>query len=331
MGELKCPFAERLGQHGHRNVAVSKDRPRSLPTPPEVAKEQLLDDPIAAEFRANELRCPSSAGGSASKCPIRFLEDHSPEEVAKYFENHKHEIPRSHAVCVQRYQSNEASIRRLDAKYGNLVSMIQGLGVKHQSMLPTDEKNEASTASQQPSVQKPMENVEQWAEECAQTAQSSGSKSKAGSEDGDRTPHFERPLQDVRLGESPSRPWGIQVPEAQEPASSVDNETTGNFRPQSIPDSIGRASHPEVVPEVKPGWPPSRSGATEDPLPATERDLPNGFPAPGFSHRMQVEKEAPQESHPSTPSNVVFNGPVFLGYSAEDASALLQSFMRMGK
>ncbi|KAK3060873.1 hypothetical protein LTR53_019968, partial [Teratosphaeriaceae sp. CCFEE 6253] len=29
-------------------------------------------------------------------CPIRFMDQHSPEEVATYFEKHKHELPRSH-------------------------------------------------------------------------------------------------------------------------------------------------------------------------------------------------------------------------------------------
>ena len=36
-------------------------------------------------------------------CPIRFLDQHSPVEAATYFENHKHEIPRSHEICVKRY------------------------------------------------------------------------------------------------------------------------------------------------------------------------------------------------------------------------------------
>ena len=54
-------------------------------------------------------------------CPIRFLDQHSPEEVATYFEKHKHELPRSHEVCVRRYQKNEEQIRKLDAKYGSPV------------------------------------------------------------------------------------------------------------------------------------------------------------------------------------------------------------------
>ena len=45
-------------------------------------------------------------------CPIRFLDQHSPEEVATYFERHKHELPRSHEVCVKRYQSNDSRTGR---------------------------------------------------------------------------------------------------------------------------------------------------------------------------------------------------------------------------
>ena len=54
----------------------------------------------------------------------------------QYFEKHKHELPRSHEVCINRFQSNAQSIEELDRKYGDLVSMIQGLGQKHQDYLP---------------------------------------------------------------------------------------------------------------------------------------------------------------------------------------------------
>jgi hypothetical protein len=79
-----------------------------------------------------------AASGSAAVCPIRFLDQHDPEEVAQYFEKHKHELPRSHEVCITRFQSNQDSIEQLDRKYGNLVNMIQGLGQKHQAWLPEE-------------------------------------------------------------------------------------------------------------------------------------------------------------------------------------------------
>ena len=46
---------------------------------------------------------------------------------------------------MRRYQSNEEQIRQLDAKYGNLVSMIQGLGAKHKEMLPEEPGEEAGS------------------------------------------------------------------------------------------------------------------------------------------------------------------------------------------
>jgi hypothetical protein len=62
-------------------------------------------DPIAAEFYGGGLvgSGAASAQHNPSKCPIRYLDQYSPEEVTKYFENYKHEIPRSHAVCISRY------------------------------------------------------------------------------------------------------------------------------------------------------------------------------------------------------------------------------------
>ena len=59
---------------------------------------------------------------------------------------------------MKRYQRNEADIKKLDAKYGNLVSMIQGLGQKHQSMLPTKEEEESVEVEQVSN-----ERVENWA------------------------------------------------------------------------------------------------------------------------------------------------------------------------
>lgn len=91
---------------------------------------------------ASSVAASVAGSGSGPKCPIRFLDQHPPEEIAEYFEKHKHEIPRSHEVCVKRWQTNAESVRRLDERYGNLVSMIQGLGTKHQAMLPETPNDE---------------------------------------------------------------------------------------------------------------------------------------------------------------------------------------------
>ena len=127
---------------------------------------------------------------------------------ARYFETHKHEIPRSHEICVKRYQRNEADIRKLDAKYGSLVNMIQGLGQKHQPMLPTKEEGESVEVEQVSN-----ERVENWAK--AVSADGVGHEEDEHivlDDEEDRESRFDRPLKEIRVGESPSRPWGIHIP-----------------------------------------------------------------------------------------------------------------------
>lgn len=206
---LLCPFAGRLVANNNTamNPQVSQgsgtqesDRPLTPidPTPHQSA------DPICAALYAETMSSPPpSVTGSAAKCPIRYLDQHSPEEVARYFETHKHEIPRSHEICVKRYQRNEADIRKLDQKYGNLVSMIQGLGQKHQPMLPTKEEEDSVQVEQASN-----ERVENWAK--AVSADGVGHEEEAPivpENDEDRESRFDRPLKEVRVGESPSRPW----------------------------------------------------------------------------------------------------------------------------
>jgi len=110
---------------------------------------------------------------------------------ARYFETHKHEIPRSHEICVKRYQRNEADIRKLDAKYGSLVNMIQGLGQKHQPMLPTKEEEESLEVEQVSN-----ERVENWAK--AVSADGVGHEEEEDrivpDDQEDRESRFDRPL-----------------------------------------------------------------------------------------------------------------------------------------
>jgi hypothetical protein len=204
-------------------------------------------DPITAKIQAE------APVDSTAKCPIRYLDQHSPEEVAQYFENHKHEIPRSHEICVKRYQTNTESIRQLDAKYGSLVNMIQGLGVKHKPLLPTEDH----------------ERVENWAE-------------KLSHDEEDREGHFERPLKEIRVGESPSRPWGISVP--------IDT-------PQA----------------EKPG--------SQCPFDASGKAMPPGHPK---VNQEQKDTSTPAYINPQL-SGMIFTGPVFIGYSQEQAAGLLKS------
>lgn len=94
-----------------------------------------------------------------------------------------------------------------------------------------------------------------------------------------RKSHFDRPLKEIRVGESPSRPWGISVPFAEnaQPFAEVDSE------------------------EMKPG---------------KNRDSPSVAPAVGLEAG-NVEEPAEKEGR-----KMVFTGPVFFGYSTEDAAVI---------
>ena len=215
-GNAGCPFAalSHIGEQETFKVeSTVMRRPDLLPTPPHT-QEPLVDAPHD-ESRKRQDSPPPSLSGSISKCPIRLLDERSPEEIAQFFENHKHEIPRSHEICVRRYQSNSQSIRELDAKYGNLANMIKGLGVKHQPLLPSKDDDEENDLAMNT---KSMQKVETWAHnvgvdrEGADMADDNTKTHLSGSHD--RQGHFDRPLREVRVGESPSRPWGISVPPA---------------------------------------------------------------------------------------------------------------------
>ena len=166
------------------------------------------------QSQPKSLKAISVAGSIPAACPIRFLKQHSPEEVAAYFEEHKHELPRSHEICVKRFGTDEESIRTLDAKYGSLVNMIQGLGKKHEPMLPQEPHPELIAETEQDQVSK--KKIRNWAADVddpneADAVQDSELKVEDEQEDS-RESRFDRPLRDVRLGESPSRPWGVHVP-----------------------------------------------------------------------------------------------------------------------
>ena len=303
----RCPFSSSSSDPlpNHPSIILpdpSVQRPESLPTPPE-PHEDPLRDPIAPSVKpAPSSSPPPSATGSASKCPIRFLDHYSPEEVAEYFENHKHEIPRSHELCVKRYQSNAESIRQLDAKYGNLVSMIQGLGMKHQSLLPTTGHQEQE---QEQNDHASQEKIERWAndvgevptgEALAGTGPTAEGDAQAdmvekGEED-EREGRFERPLKEIRVGESPSRPWGISIPLAADMHPTAVNALHG----------LGEKDHEKGKEDEKMEEPSSMSPLLPDP------QLPR------------------QEG-----KSMVFTGPVFFGYSTEQAAVLIQRLTQGAK
>ena len=309
----KCPFASTFGSMptGHPlppQPHVATQRPDTLPTPPDIrsdpvqspsaSKRKSADfaSPGATKRRSAELSSPPpSATGSASKCPIRFLDHYSPEEVAEYFRNHKHEIPRSHEVCVKRYQNNAESIRQLDAKYGNMVNMIQGLGAKHQPLLPTKDID-----AEEPDLEgKSILKMKEWAEgvddaltgQALDPEEASNARLVSHNHDRDaddqsnpREGHFQRPLKDVRLGESPSRPWGIPVP------------VGGDGLLDTQPAAEGRASQTSLLQEL-PRSSAAQVGVAEPPPTAKKEDQPR----------------------------MLFTGPVFIGYDPEQAAALLKA------
>ena len=274
---------------------------QSLPTrslPPSGGSGVAVDPGIRG-FQRQPSSPSSSAAGLTPKCPIRLLDQQSPEEVAQYFEKHKHDLPRSHEVCVKRHQSNTESIRQLDAKYGSLVHMIQGLGAKHQPLLP--DKTHGADAAQ--AAEDTNEKVVSWVRRVSGSMQ--GEESAALETDG-RENHFDRTMKEVRLGESPSRPWGFQVPLAEDPAfppSDAGREPSEGY---------GAAADAESRHRVSPQVP--RSGDQKGRQQTTKPEAHHESRAT-FLQSPSAVHQAPQ---------MVFTGPVFLGYPLEQATALLQ-------
>lgn len=279
---IQCPFSALRGNqsNGWRSYENALRESSSSFKAPK-SSEAVDQDPIKAD--AHHTRSSSSSvsvigcASNCPRCPIRFLDQHSPEEVAQYFKNHSHELPRSHEICVKRYQRNEESIRQLDHKYGDLVNMIQGLGQKHQPLLSP--KQGGSSMVPKNSL---TERDETWAENQKLSGPiTEGTDAKQKNED--REGHFERSLREIRVGESPSRPWGISVPQ-----------------PVKIPSSVASAKE-EAASRLAP--------QPEIPTPTTplqEQHMP----------RKEISSQNPQQ--------LLFTGPVFIGYSAEQAAQVLR-------
>ncbi|KAK4554720.1 hypothetical protein LTR86_008222 [Recurvomyces mirabilis] len=320
----------------------------------------------------------------AGVCPIRFLDQHSPEEVATYFEKHKHQLPRSHEVCVRRYQSNEEQIRQLDAKYGNLVSMIQGLGAKHKELLP-DEPAEEEEEEVVEFDKKSEEIVRKWASSISVLAVDGQDAGRGLDEvrnvdvdaDADveaRRPHFERPLREIRVGESPSRPWGIPVPARYVERGGSETSTqpvqiSSSPAPPSSPGLPRRTEaeggNEDEEEEERKAGPKARGGVggkcpfgfdrAGDAATTAEPDSVRAAPAstmkeekgevphspspaikaaqrmPTFLTPPHIQPQQQQQQRKQAPvdktgeaSRMVFTGPVFIGYSAEDAAKILR-------
>ncbi|KAL6708984.1 hypothetical protein ACN47E_002111 [Coniothyrium glycines] len=346
--KLGCPFASTSGRGSPLATPRSSTSRYSLRG--RRSKRPSFTDPIRAEICGNDpasIAASEAASGSAAVCPIRFLDQHDPEEVAKYFEKHKHELPRSHEVCITRFQSNSESIEKLDRKYGNLVNMIQGLGQKHQAWLPEepedaiDEGHEDGTPVLAES--RADAKVQKWATAVTASLHDATPEPEEEPEehlaDETRTAHFDRPMKEVRVGESPSRPWGISIPAKYtnaESSSSVGSAATASpqmpletghpigetpqktggkcpFDHRAMADKVpvGNAPIPEHHTEVHPQLAPIAEPVSE-----------HAPPQPQVNSR---EPESRVEKTPTAIPQMIFNGPVFLGYPPDQLIALLQN------
>ncbi|RFU32020.1 hypothetical protein B7463_g4291, partial [Scytalidium lignicola] len=283
-------------------------------------------DPICAAMYAETLSSPPpSVTASVPKCPIRFLDQHSPEEVAHYFETHKHEIPRSHEICVKHYQKSEEDIRKLDAKYGNLISMIQGLGHMHQPMLPAEGEDPAE------SEQVPNDRVESWANDVDATGADHDINQAPASSEDDRESRFDRPLKEVRVGESPSRPWGISIPIYDERPTSpppapvpLGEVNTDVPRPAGkCPFDHGQGAKPNTASSHAAGNRVDNLEVEHDREPNVQVPMAN-FQTP-TPQTLPTFVQSPSVSHRGGPQ-MVFTGPVFIGYPMEQAIQFMQQY-----
>ncbi|EEA18805.1 hypothetical protein TMatcc_010651 [Talaromyces marneffei ATCC 18224] len=367
-GGLRCPYAKPTPATANGHVNGTTSTPITN-LDGQSSNTKCAFDPIKADLAAPQDRV-SSAGASvrssAARCPIRYMDDHSPEELAKYFEAHKHEIPRSHAICVSRFQRSSATIRQIDAKYGSLVNMIQGLSARHKPLLPESGQNGTSA-----------ERVEKWAEDVSSKSPHLATLStveedqapEAEVEEEDRMGHFERPLREVRVGESPSRPWGIPVPilnHNQPPLGSAINspaalihapelKTPKRMTDIDIPSpAVHRQEIPSPTPvRLKGKCPFDHTAFMKQPEASADATLVKETGSPGYLQHVEdnVDARAQEDkidndyaepkAQPAAPSpapapssnnipQMIFNGPVFFGFSAEETAAFMQQFSLPG-
>ncbi|OOQ87558.1 hypothetical protein PEBR_15574 [Penicillium brasilianum] len=358
-GSLHCPFSKPKSPRSGSDMASRKDDGGPKIQIDTCGHDHL--DPIKAEQEERRSSTTPSVGRSSqgrcpvSRCPIRYLDKHSPEEIAEYVERHKHEIPRSHAICVKRYQRDPQNMRQLDAKYGGLINMISGLSAKHQAFLPERETNgdgdvEGEGEGRSAHSTSP-ERVEKWAEEVDPVTPLPPTQ-----EAEDRESRFDRPLREVRVGESPSRPWGIPVPITEQPPTSsmpFPGSTSSPNSPDTVPvDALnsspgktpakpaGRCPFGHDAPKAEPAASPPTSVPAPVPAPAATVHLESPWSNWGnfdnvakgetVEHDAAKKEEGPTKTDTNPfPPHVTFNGPVFFGYSAEETASLMQQLAQL--
>lgn len=229
-GKLGCPFAS-LPTSMPDGMKQNLPTPRTSLSNPDQScsrwRRASLVDPLRARTIPSKPMSPeeSIAEEEGPACPIRFMGQHTPEDIANYVQAHKSEMPTSHGICVQRFKNNETNFKELDAKYDSLVSMIQDLGQKHQAVLAeakatSDVVEEDEGPDDEDHLSE--EKVKAWAttvtigkpdaNEIEVAAGIDRDISRSEVDEGGRLSHFDRPLREIRVGESPSRPWGVPIP-----------------------------------------------------------------------------------------------------------------------
>ncbi|KAL2757459.1 hypothetical protein ACRALDRAFT_1079669 [Sodiomyces alcalophilus JCM 7366] len=353
-GKLQCPFSTAQTPAPADADADDTSGQRAAEEGSQDPTPHQSSDPICAAMYEESMPKPDQQANGAvpAKCPIRFLDKHSPEEIARYVETNKHKLPRSHEVCLRRNQKNEDQIRKLDAKYGDIVGMIQDLSNLHKRMLPTSkERREIDKASN--------ERVENWANAVTSSTmdgqESADAHDEAEPADADREGHFDRPFKEVRVGESPSRPWGIHVPvyephgleEEQGPPLSpppapvvmptTSSSSQGHPAPTKSAGGKCPFDHTKIAALMNgrgsppPMGPPKSAGdvVTDGPVrpetPAKEQAPPPIAPQPTFINPPAPPAEDAKQGGASTPQ-MVFTGPVFIGYPTEQAIQIMQHF-----
>lgn len=334
-GKLQCPFSAAAtpatADADDTGEQRATEESSQDPTP------HQSSDPICAAMYEESMSKPAQDAGATAptKCPIRFLDKHSPEEIARYVETHKHKLPRSHEVCLRRNQRNEDQIRKLDAKYGDIVGMIQDLSNLHKRMLPTsEEQREIDKASN--------ERVENWAK--AVTASTPDGQEPADDHpqaepaDADREGHFDRPFKEVRVGESPSRPWGISVPVYESHGLEEDQGPPPSPPPAPVVMPASSQGHPTPMKSTGGKCPfdhtrfsglgdATTDGAVRPETPAKDQAPPPIPPQPTFINPPPAPGPLPQiKQVGATTPQMIFTGPVFIGYPAEQAIQIMQHY-----
>ena len=221
----------------------------------------------------------------------------------------------------------EEAEKDIEEPEGNdaLAGMIKGLGERHWNFLPPetpiihdvkspenedDIDEEVRTNGMDEETSDGHERVKQWAETAAIGAETelepepglfgegiTSGEGVPGVElghreiDESRESHFERPLRDIRVGESPSRPWGVRIPV---PKSSIPSSK------QSMKSNVN--------------------------LPV-EDDKAHGSKSSALTNEQRrsiSSSDAPRNGAEKSSARMLFTGPVFIGYPPDHAASLLK-------